>query len=307
MDFDSVADELYAGPREEFTTTRNTRAGEAKAAGDRELANEIKGLRKPSIAAWLVNRLTRERPEELGDLAELGERLRAAHSDLAGERLRTLSGERRDALRALSEQARQIGRAAGYAAGDNVVDEVWATLEATLGDPELAREVSQGRLHSALSTAGAETWLTAGTAQPLDWAVPPKRAERSAGADNKAKAERGGRTRTKAAEDKRAESERRRATELQRERLEHARRQAAVTTEARGKAKRELDEAKREAERAEESVRALRAQLDAAERRAKRTLKAVSKAQQDFDSANRAAESAKRQLERARPDRDEER
>src|SRR5438874_1879951 len=41
MDFESVADELFAGPREEFTTVRDQRARQARP--DRELAKRIAG------------------------------------------------------------------------------------------------------------------------------------------------------------------------------------------------------------------------------------------------------------------------
>lgn len=60
MDLDSIAAELYAGSREEFTGRRNELAAQARKAGDRDLAARIKELRKPTSAAWLTNRLVTE-------------------------------------------------------------------------------------------------------------------------------------------------------------------------------------------------------------------------------------------------------
>ena len=50
-----IADELYALPLEEFTPARDARAKELK--GDKELAAAVKKLKKPSVAAWVVNLL----------------------------------------------------------------------------------------------------------------------------------------------------------------------------------------------------------------------------------------------------------
>ena len=55
-----VADELYGLALPEFTPTRDARAKELKAA-DAQLAPRVKALRKPSMAAWVVNLLVRQR------------------------------------------------------------------------------------------------------------------------------------------------------------------------------------------------------------------------------------------------------
>ena len=65
MDLDSVADELYGLPLDEFTTTRNEHAKQARDAGDRELADQIRAMSKPTQAAWLVNQLVRRHAEEV--------------------------------------------------------------------------------------------------------------------------------------------------------------------------------------------------------------------------------------------------
>jgi len=94
VDADEVADELYALPPGQFTATRNARAREAKAAGDRETATRIATLRKPTVLAWLVNLLVRELPDEIGGFLDLGDALREATATLSGPELRQLSGQR---------------------------------------------------------------------------------------------------------------------------------------------------------------------------------------------------------------------
>ena len=69
---EDAADLLYGMGREEFIGVRDALVKQVRAAGDRELATEIGGLRKPSVAAWVANRLAREYPDEVEGLEELG-------------------------------------------------------------------------------------------------------------------------------------------------------------------------------------------------------------------------------------------
>lgn len=158
MDLDTVADELYALPRDEFIGVRDERVRQARAEGDRELATEISRLRKPSTAAWLVNLLAREQPDEINGLVELGEALRRAHSELDGEALRRLSGQRHDLVAALTGQAHQLGRSADHPVSDSVSRELEDTFTAALGDPDAARVLAAGRLSSGLQPAASDGW-----------------------------------------------------------------------------------------------------------------------------------------------------
>jgi len=51
VDLDTVADELYGLPPEEFTAARTAAEKEAKAAGEMELAAQIRTLAKPNQVA----------------------------------------------------------------------------------------------------------------------------------------------------------------------------------------------------------------------------------------------------------------
>ena len=64
MSVDEIADRLYALPPEEFTRARNQAERELRKAGEREQADQVKALRKPTAAAGAVNRLVLgHRPE----------------------------------------------------------------------------------------------------------------------------------------------------------------------------------------------------------------------------------------------------
>jgi hypothetical protein len=153
VDLDAVADELYGLRPEQFTAARNERVAAARTAGDRELAEQIGGLRRPSLSAWAGNLLVREQPDEVKPLIQLGEALRSAHHDLDGDQLRALAQQQRAVVRALSRQAGDLAAAAGHPLADDAQREVQETLQAVLADPDAAREWAAGRLAKPLSPA----------------------------------------------------------------------------------------------------------------------------------------------------------
>ncbi|WP_063764440.1 hypothetical protein, partial [Streptomyces sp. NRRL S-481] len=175
MDYDAVADELYAARPEDFTAARAQAVAAARTAGDRELADRIGTLRKPSLAAWVSNLLVRSRPGEVEPLLRLGEGLRRAHQDLDGTQLRELSRRQHALIRALSLQARQLAAEAGHRISESVQREVENTLHAVLADPEAAEAWASGRLAKPLSaTVGFPA--AAGGATPRRDTVPAKAA-----------------------------------------------------------------------------------------------------------------------------------
>src|SRR5215469_14671 len=131
-----------------------TRAAQARAAGDRDLALAIGGLRRPVVSAWLVNQLAREARDQVAELVALGESLRQAQQDLAGERVRELSAQRRTLVAGLVAEAKWIAARDGRPAGLQVEREVDATLQAALADSGAAAAVQAGCLASPLSYAG---------------------------------------------------------------------------------------------------------------------------------------------------------
>ena len=55
-------DQLFALPLDEFTAARNELARRLKQDGDAEAAEGVRGLAKPTVAAWAVNQLARREP-----------------------------------------------------------------------------------------------------------------------------------------------------------------------------------------------------------------------------------------------------
>jgi hypothetical protein len=173
-----VADELYGLVPGEFTAARDSRAQEARAAGQRDTAAEIKKLPRPTAGAWLVNQLVRGASAQMDQLFEIGQSLQDAQRELDGERLRELSARRRQVITELVPEAARLAAAAGQPASAAVLGEVRVTLEAALADPAAGEAVRSGRLARALTYAGlGEVDLTAATAGPS----PAARAARERG------------------------------------------------------------------------------------------------------------------------------
>ena len=113
-----------------------------------EAADWVKGLKKPSRAAWLVNQLAVRKPDEVAELLEVGEELRAAQEEmLAGsadrERLRDLARrEQRGGRHAAAERPRRSAASTGW--GSRSSTRVGETLRAAAGDPEVAEAIGAG-------------------------------------------------------------------------------------------------------------------------------------------------------------------
>ncbi|MEV7227929.1 hypothetical protein AB0M79_13045 [Polymorphospora sp. NPDC051019] len=225
---DDIEQRLYTVPPDRFVAARDDAVAAARAAGDRDAARRIARLRRPTLAAWLVNLLAINRPELVADLVELSAALRTAQRELRGERLRELSNQRRAAVNALVAAARDLARAAepAVAAGKLPLPEVEATLNAALSDADVAEQVRSGRLLRPVSYAGfgevprPQLRLLTGGAGP---------AEPAAGPPGKGGRERPGEERT---EPGRERAERERAEEAARagQRRELTRELAAART-----------------------------------------------------------------------------
>jgi hypothetical protein len=151
-----AAEQLYALPRSEFTRARGELVKQAKADGQRELADAIGTLRRPTVAAWLVNQLARQRPDELASLASLGESLRTAHEQLDGAALRELSGRRRDVLTGLLHSATEIADGPVTDAVSRELEEMFTGALAAEGS---AAALISGRLSSAAELVdAAHSW-----------------------------------------------------------------------------------------------------------------------------------------------------
>ncbi|MEU8115965.1 hypothetical protein [Micromonospora sp. NPDC048947] len=151
-----LVQQLYRTPPDRFVAARDAAVAEARRAGDPTTARQLARLRRPTVAAWLVNLLAIRRPELVADLVQLADALRVAQRELRGPRLRELSAQRRAAVGALVAEVRKLAAAEPDAppASRLPLAEVEATLNAAFSDVEVAEQVRAGRLLRAASYAG---------------------------------------------------------------------------------------------------------------------------------------------------------
>jgi hypothetical protein len=272
VDVDSIADQLYALPPAEFTATRNTLVKQARAAGDRDTAAQIQALAKPTRSAWLVNRLARERADQLEPLIELGRDLREASANLTAEELRAMTRQRLQVVHALVQVARQLGGAEGQRVSDDVAEEVRQTLEASLADGDIADAVLSGRLSRPARYAGF------GEPSGIDWhrSGAPRRTRSSGG---------------QAAPAEVTDLDARRREQAERE-VEQASGRLRAARTARDKAEQAAQKAQDAAGRASEDAERLRREVTRAEKAAAEAAKAAQAGQERLDRATSALSEA---------------
>ena len=277
-----VAEDLYALSPDEFTAARDERVARARTSGDRDLARAIGALRRPTVSAWLVNQIVREAGDQVGELLALGESLRHAHHDLAGEQVRELSVQRRRLVAALVAEAKRLAERDGRAVGLQVEREVEATLQAALADTGAAAAVRAGCLASPLSYAGLGVGDEAGV---VSWQRASARQKAPAGdeapAREKAPASGKAPARERAGGRRSAETAAEREARLAAEDAERQTRRAAAEAERQAA---KIAEAEQAVRRAADAVAATEADL--------------AEAEAQFTSARGAQESARQQVER---------
>jgi hypothetical protein len=256
---------LYRGAPEDFVTARDALVKRLKAEGDGPGAAAVKARRRPTVAAWALNRLADREPQLLDEVLAAGAELRAAQrtalsSGGGGERLREATAARRAAVRRAAEAATTVLAHAGRAA-DPQMDDILRTLEAASVDDGLGARMRAGTLERAAADAGgfgegAGLSLIPGEAleSPAEPPAKPRRAsdrkrDRAAAAEleraRSAEAEAASAARATASEVQRLEAEAERlrtllddarseARKADRRRLEAARSRRAAEAIARG-------------------------------------------------------------------------
>src|SRR3954465_15780850 len=129
------ADALYGLPLEQFVPERDALAKRLRAEKRREEADEIKALRKPSVAAWAVNQAVRSQPKAARALWDAGDALVAAQDDLLAGRggpagPRAAADGARAAVDGLLDAARGLLTSEGRGLGEGTIERVRETLHA---------------------------------------------------------------------------------------------------------------------------------------------------------------------------------
>jgi hypothetical protein len=151
---DGIAGELYLVPPAGFVAARDELVRQAHAAGNRELARELRSLRRPTRSAWLVNLLARHERAPMERLFALGRDLRDAQTRLDAPRLRRLAAQRQQMIADLLDRGRRRATEAGVQPAERVLSEVEATLHAALVDMAASFTVLSGRLVRPMSHNG---------------------------------------------------------------------------------------------------------------------------------------------------------
>jgi hypothetical protein len=261
---EQAAEELYGLPPGEFTRARDARANQLRADGDRDEANAVKALRKPTVAAWALNQLARRRRKDLDKLLSAGEELRAAQEELlaGGDRagFQEAAARERDLVAKLASDAAALASEAGER-GTGLQEKVAETLHAAALDEETAEELRAGRLVKEREAVGG---FGAAGGGEVPSRVPKKRPAK--------------RSPTKSRPDRQALS-------------------VARTDERH--ARRELDAAERAVQHAQERADAAEAHAKEANERARTTAERLREAKRAQTAASRAHATAQRALEKA--------
>ncbi|KZM68943.1 hypothetical protein [Nocardia terpenica] len=287
MALEDIARELYGLDPGEFTAARTARVERARAAGDKRLATAIGRLRRPTVAAWAVNLLARQAPDEVSGLLDLGAALRDAQRTLSGDRLRTLTAQRQQVVNALARRAGGLATEHGRALSEGVLREVGQTLHAALADPEVGERVRDGVVTTAVNYEGFGTTGASLTAVP-----------EVSETDRTARPETGTVQRKADASERKAEADGRRAEAALRE-LEEALVTLESARSARDSAQDEVSRSAAEREDLSKRIDSLRAELARIEDQRRFAASAERSAREALHKAERQLDRAQRWVDKA--------
>jgi chromosome segregation ATPase len=171
---------LYREPPDEFVAGRDALAKALRAEGEGEAAAAVRKLRKPSPAAWLINRVAADDPALVRRLAEAAERLaevqqRVLDGSGDADELREAALAERDCAEALLRAARDL--AAEHPVSKSAVDRAAQTLQAVGSDPDLRQRMLRGMVER--DQQAATIGLPATAAAAAAPAAPRRRRDRA--------------------------------------------------------------------------------------------------------------------------------
>ncbi|GAB2635242.1 hypothetical protein [Kribbella swartbergensis] len=296
MDLHAVL-ELYGLPPEQFTAARNQLATALKDAGDIAGSAEVRALRKPTIAAWLANRLVRIAPDQVDELTAFGEQIRTAHA--TGDRvgLKQLTPRRHELVQQLVAVAAADAAANGRVVTPVAAERLTETLDAALVDPRAAQLLRTGRLSSAMRHVGFGVVDESGEPAAVQ---PLKKAAKVAQPTQRAKAPTGKAPAAQAApvaagKPTQKQLLRQRRTELQ-QRLREVAAEYEAAEKERLAAESELDANEHHIADMQTAIERLTDELEQARRELRAAQSRTRKLERGLTIAARAAASAKRRL-----------
>jgi hypothetical protein len=298
-DLEAEIDRLYGLPLDEFVKARDELVRALRRADRRPDADRVKGLRKPTVGAWALNQAVRTRRDDLRELLDAGDALRAAQERLlaGGDRaeLREAGERERKLVSRLAEAAVAIGGETGRSGG--LEPRLRATLHAAALDERARAELAAGRFVREREPVALGAFAVG---EPEPASEPAKRTGARGGAASRATRGRGRGPADEPAAKRRGDRGEELA-ELQ-GRVREARAEAEEAGSALGDAEQDAAGARERADAAtadrKDAVRAERAARKAVQG-AERAERDARKAVQDADATKRAARKAAQQAQRA--------
>jgi hypothetical protein len=256
-------DRLYGLPLDEFTEARNALARRFRDQGQQDSAERIKGLRKPSLPAWVINQLARQRELDVQRLVKAGERLSSAQAEAikahTGDAFLDARRDEQHALERLAAHAKDILSESGR--GGAALDRIVTTLRAASLTEAGRKLLKEGQLTEELEPPGFEALAGLGLPRIRSREPPREKAAAPAGPPQRRK-------------QPEAEQKRELAIEARR-RIRELRNQL-----------RELDararKAKRNTSQIEKELQAAVAETDAIERERRQSQEELSSAERDL-------------------------
>ncbi|MEC3953349.1 hypothetical protein VMT65_09935 [Nocardia sp. CDC153] len=297
MTLEQVVAELYGLAPGEFVAARTEWVRRAREGGDKALAEAIGTLRRPTVAAWVLNLLAREASADVDALLGVGEALRDAQRRLSGEQLRSLGAQRQKVVNAAVGKAVELAAARGQRLSDAVVREIGASLQAALADPQVAEQLRAGTLTAAATYEGFGP--AALTAVPGERRASVGTRSTTADSTTEPAAESGVRTRRRAdpttADEPVSDPQAAVRRELEEMLAEVESARAAVVS-----ARSDHDRAAAELADLDDRIQALRAELTEAEHRRRFTAAAERSAREDLQRAQKHLDGVERRVDRTR-------
>jgi hypothetical protein len=267
-----VEDRLYGSDLDEFVKERTAAARELRGDGRRGDAAAVAKLPKPSVAAWIVNRVARDEPGLVSDLLDAGAGLRDVQLAAGSAAdLRAAAEGQEAALRVVMRAAERVATGRG-AATAGTLDRVRETLHAAALDAGLAEQVRRGVLVREQRAVGF----------PLGVAVPVERRRAPA---------------ARAARTERTAPPPRRRDEVAAKRVQRATAAAEAAREDLSNAEADLSQARKALEARALELGAAREAVTAAERRADDARREVERAEKGHARADQTAARAAERLQ----------
>lgn len=142
-------DALFDLPPGEFVAARDAMAKQLRRDGDKDAAKEVAALRRPTVVAWALNRLSRDERDGIDELAAAGDAVRDAQAALlSGDT--TARAALDDAAAWRRRVADRLTDAAVAVVGETHRVDIRASLDAASSDDAALAALRGGRLSAEL-------------------------------------------------------------------------------------------------------------------------------------------------------------